>query len=103
MSDPFAPHPGTIVLVDRGTGEEEERPADEFPASQQFVYLKNGEETIVPAEATDRIPIVRIETIPLDAQGNLVPREQATQMRVLEFGPDDQRLRLSIRARKPRS
>lgn len=100
MSDPFAPHPGTILLVDRATGVEEARPADEFPPQQRFVHLRNGEETMVPEEATERIPIVRIETIPLDSHGNLVPREQATKMQVIEFGPDERRLRLSIRARR---
>ncbi|HZO16820.1 MAG TPA: hypothetical protein VFB62_26265 [Polyangiaceae bacterium] len=103
MSDPFAPHPGTIVLVDRATGEEKERPADEFPEAQRYVYLRNGEETLVPEEATERVPIVRIETATMDDRGNLVPREQATRMHVMELGPDGRRLRLNIRARKPRS
>jgi len=46
---------------------------------------------------------VRIETATMDDRGNLVPREQATRMHVMELGPDGRRLRLNIRARKPRS
>jgi hypothetical protein len=103
MSDAFAPHPGTIVLVDRAAGTEEARPADEFPELQRYLYLKDGQETLQPETATERIPIVRIETVPLDARGQLVPREQATEMRVTEFGPDNRRLRLRMRVRKPDS
>ena len=98
MSERFAPHPGTIVLVDRATGEEQERPADEFPEAERYVYLRDGEETFVPEEATERIPIVRIETVPLDDRGNLVPRERASRIKVLELGPERRRLRLTLMA-----
>lgn len=95
----FPEHPGTIVMVDRFYGTAREVPASEVPEPERFVYLQDGVETDDPAAATERLPIVRVETIPTDGAGHLVPPESAATIRRMEFGPGRRALRSSLLVR----
>ncbi len=89
----FAPHPGTIRMVEVQTETSRDVPIADVPEAQRFVYLKDGIETSNPAEATERVPIVEVRMISVDARGNLVPKEQATKLVIHEFGPEGRALR----------
>lgn len=90
----FAPHPGSIRMVEVQTDTSRDVPVDEVPEERQFVYLtKDGVETSDPEEATERVPVVEVRMISVDARGNLVPKESATKLVIYEIGPDDRPLR----------
>lgn len=89
----FAPHPGSIRMKEMYTGTERVVPISEVPEAQQFVWLKGGIETANKAEATERVPIVEVRMISIDERGNLVPKEEATQLVIHEFGPEGRALR----------
>lgn len=89
----FPPHPGKIKLIELYSNSVREVSADDVPEHSRFVYLKDGVETHDPQEATERIPIVEEHMMSLDAHGNLVPKEQATRIRIKQFGPGQRPLR----------
>jgi hypothetical protein len=89
----FPEHPGTLRVLNFFHNSSTVTPVDEFPESKRFVYLKDGVETDDQAEATERVPIVEMHLISLDATGKLVPSDQAATIRIKEFGPDHRPLR----------
>jgi hypothetical protein len=82
-------------MVDLSTGTAREVPFLEAPERQRFVYLKDGVETSNVDVATERIPIVEVQMMPLDKLGNIVPKEKAALIRIKEFGPNKRPLRSS--------
>ena len=90
---PFAPHPGSIRMVEVQAETSRDVPIDEVPEDRRFVYLKDGVETGNPAEATERVPIVEVRMISVDARGNLVPKGSAAKLVIYEIGPEDRPLR----------
>jgi len=91
----FPPHPGTIRMTDEFAGTVREVPAAEVPEPNRFVYLKNGVETADAKNADERIPIVEVRMMPLDANGNLVSRDKAAKIVIQEYGPGQRPLRRS--------
>lgn len=89
----FPEHPGTLHVLDVFTKMATVVPLAEIPASRRFVYLKDGVATHDPAAATERVPIVEVHLISVDANGKLVPTGQAATIRIKEFGPDHRPLR----------
>lgn len=89
----FPPHPGKIKMVDLSSGKSWEVPVADVPERQRFVYLRDDVETSDPDEATERVPIVEIQMLPLDANGNVVPKDKAVTIRIKEIGPDQRPLR----------
>ena len=90
----FAPHPGTIRMIDESDGSVRVVKAEDAPERQQFVYLdKDGREVDSAAEAVDRIPVVEVRLAPTDGKGNLVPKDRAELIRIREFGPAGRLLR----------
>ena len=90
-------HPGTITMRDMFKQTEQIVPYESVPKNQQFVYLtKDGIETFNLNEAVERIPIVEVEMLSLDAKGNLVPSETAKTLRIKSFGPDRRPLRSTV-------
>ena len=99
---PFAPHPGTIKMVDLSTGTSREVPYQSAPDRSRFVYLdSSGAETSNPDNAVERIPIVLVERMPLDAQGNLASGKDVARVRILEFGPNRRPLRSTTLVANP--
>jgi hypothetical protein len=89
----FPEHPGIVRMVDRFHQTTKEIPVAQVPAANRFVYYKGKVRTENATEATERIPIVVVEMMPLDAKGNLVPPESAATIQVSEFGPNRRPLR----------
>jgi hypothetical protein len=89
----FPEHPGTLRVLDLFRNTTTVSPVAEVPESKRFVYLKDGVVTHDPAAATERVPIVEVHLISVDANGKLVPTEQAATIRIKEFGPDHRPLR----------
>lgn len=90
----FAPHPGTIRMIDESDGSVRMAKAEDAPERRQFVYLdKDGREVDSVEEAIDRIPIVEVRLTPTDGKGNLVPKDRAQLIRIKEFGPAGRLLR----------
>jgi len=86
-------HPGTIRMVDLSRGTTRDKPIDEVPEEQRFVYLKDGAATQDPNEATEVVPVVLVEMMAVDKSGKLVPPEKANKIFIREFGPDRRPLR----------
>lgn len=91
----FPSHPGKIKVVDLSTNISRDVPFEEVPERGRFVYLKSGLETADPLDATERVPIVEVEMLPLDRNGNIVSKDKATTIRIKEFGPNKRPLRNS--------
>lgn len=89
----FAPHPGSIRMVDVQAGTSRDMPIDQVPEDQRFVYLKDGVETRSASEATERVPIVEVRMVSVNKRGDLVPKEQAAKLVVYEIGPEGRPLR----------
>jgi hypothetical protein len=90
----FAPHPGTIWMIDESDGSAHSVKADDVPERRRFVYLdKDGKETDSVEHAVERIPIVEVRMTPTDGNGNLVPKDRAQLIRIKEFGPEKRLLR----------
>jgi hypothetical protein len=90
-------HPGTITIRDMFKKTEKVVPYKSVPKNQQFVYLpKDGVETFNLNEAVERIPIVEVEMLSLDAKGNLVPSKIAQTIRIKSFGPNRRPLRSTV-------
>jgi hypothetical protein len=90
----FAPHPGTIRMIDESDGSVRIVKAEEAPERRRFVYLdKDGGEIDSAEKAVERIPIIEVRMTPTDGKGNLVPKERAHQIRIKEFGPEGRLLR----------
>jgi hypothetical protein len=89
----FPDHPGTVLVEDLFRKTSQVTPVAEIPESRRFLYLKNGVATHDPAEATERVPIVEVHVLSVDANGNLAPAEQAHTVRIKEFGPGRRPLR----------
>jgi hypothetical protein len=88
-----AEHPGTITVVDMATKQRTERPAEDYPELERFVFLKRGMQTDDPREADEIIPIVEIRHMPLDDNNQLVPKDRATRVQIIELGPGGRPLR----------
>ena len=86
-------HPGVVHYTDAFTGESKPRPADEIPVTQKFVFRRQGVECVSPDEADEIIPIVEVRVRPLSAERKLVHVDDAVQLVVVAYGPDDQVLR----------
>lgn len=93
---PLASHPGTVKMVDMFTHETQALPADAVPPERRFVYFKDGLEISGADGATKAVPIVEVRMFPLDAQGQLVAKDKAARIRVLELGPEGQTLRTTL-------
>jgi hypothetical protein len=94
--NPFPPHPGIIRMVDMYDKSVRELRASEAPERVRFVYIdKDGREVDANQNPVERIPVVEVQMIPLDRNGNIVPKETATTIRRKEFGPDHRPLRSS--------
>lgn len=90
----FAPHPGTIRMIDESDGSVRIVQADETPERHKFVYLdKDGREVSSSGEAVERVPIVEVQMTASDGKGNPVPKDRAQIIRIKEFGPDRRLLR----------
>jgi hypothetical protein len=90
----FAPHPGTIRMIDESDGSVRTVKADDVPERRRFVYLnKDGVEVDSAEEAVERIPIVEVRMTPTDGKGNLVAKDHAQLIRIKEFGPGNRLLR----------
>lgn len=98
----FAPHPGSIRMVEVQADTSRDVPIDEVPEDRRFVYLKDGVETYNPDEATERVPIVEVRMVSVDQRGNLVPKDQAARLVVYEIGPDNRPLRHTTMVRNTR-
>jgi hypothetical protein len=96
----FPEHPGTLSVLDLFRNTTTVSPVAEVPESQRFVYLKDGVETHDPAAATERVPIVEVHLISLNADGKLVPTEEAVEIRIKQFGPDHRPLRSTTMRRE---
>jgi hypothetical protein len=89
--------PGTIRMIEVYEQTVRDVPADSVPSRQRFVMLdKNGVETNDPALATERISIVKVRILRLDASGGLAPAARAVQIEILEYGPSDRLLRSTL-------
>ena len=87
-------HPGTIKMIDVYDRSTREVPFESVPPRQQFVMLdKDGIETHDAGLAVERIPIVQVRVLRLDATGALAPAHRTVEMRILEYGPDERLLR----------
>jgi hypothetical protein len=90
----FAPHPGTIRMIDESDGSVRIVQADKTPERHRFVYFdKAGIEVDPTEEAVERIPIIEVRMTPTDGKGNLVPKDRAQVVRIKEFGPEKRLLR----------
>jgi hypothetical protein len=90
----FAPHPGTIRMIDESDGSVRTVKADETPEERRFVFLdKDGKEIDSAEHAVERIPIVEVRMTPTDGKGNLVPKDRAQLIRIKEFGPEGRLMR----------
>jgi hypothetical protein len=94
----FSPHPGLITFADLSRHTERTKPASEVPEENRFVYLRDGA-PCEPAEADERVPIVRVEMMALDPQGKLTTPEQAARVMVIELGPERRTLRRTTMTR----
>ena len=69
--------------------------AEEVPIEHRFVYFDKAGHEIPANDATavERIPIVEVRMTPTDGDGHLVPKEQASMIRINEIGPEKRPLR----------
>ena len=93
---PTSAHPGEIRMIDMFTKVVTVVPIDSVPQGQRFVYLKEGVETSSSDIATQAVPIVEVRMLPIDAAGQLVARDKAVRIRILELGPEGQILRTTL-------
>ena len=90
----FTPHPGTIRMIDESDSSVRIMKAEDAPERRRFVYLDDhGKEVDSAEEAVERIPILEVRMTPTDGKGNLVPKNRAQLIRIIEFGPQGRRLR----------
>ena len=89
----FPDHPGMVTMVERFDGSSREVPAAELPEDERFFHFKGEVSADDPAEATERVPVVLVETTSLDGAGNLVPFDAAKTVIIRKFGPDRRPLR----------
>jgi len=101
MSMELPNHPGIVKMVNMFDGSLQEIPIADIPEDKRFVFLKDDLEVTGAEEATEIVPIVEVSMSPLDDQGNLVPMEEASTIRIQEFGPERRPLRLTIMLRDP--
>ena len=88
-------HPGTIRMVEVPAGRVTVIPADEVPETSRFVWLRDGEETLDPDEATECVPVVEVHVCTVDAAGLPSPRDSAAKVILEEIGPEGRLLRRS--------
>jgi hypothetical protein len=87
-------HPPTIKMIDVAENSTREVRREDVPPKQQLVMLdRDGVETDDPSLAVERIPILQVRVLKLDAEGKLASSDNAVEMRILEYGPDDRLLR----------
>lgn len=72
-------HPGSITVIDFGTGTRDVKPASEFPPAIQF---KSRMVVVDGKSKSIRVPIVEIRLRPLDQDGKSVRRELATTISI---------------------
>jgi hypothetical protein len=90
----FAPHPGTIRMIDESDNSVHLVKAEDAPDSRRFVLLdKKGIEVQDAEQAVERIPIVEVRMTPTDGKGNLVSKDKAQLIRIKEYGPEGRLLR----------
>ncbi|MEP6502487.1 MAG: hypothetical protein ABJD97_04110 [Betaproteobacteria bacterium] len=89
-------HPGEVRMVDMFTHEVKIVPATDVPEGQRFVYYKDDLELTSPDGATRAVPVVEMRMFSLDGAGHLVPKAQASRLRILEIGPDGDTLRTTL-------
>ena len=86
-------HPGTVTMITVFEESSKEVPVEEVPETSRFVYFIDDVETSDPESATRAVPIVEVRMFSLDDEGNLVPPDQATTIRIKEYGPEGEFLR----------
>jgi len=90
----FPPHPGSIKMIDKFANSSRTERAEEVPERHRFVYMdKDGREVDSVEEAVERIPIVEVQMISTDGDGNLVAKDRAQLIRIKELGPERRLLR----------
>lgn len=89
-------HPGTVKMVDMFSNTTNLVSASEMPEDRRFVYFKDDVEVSDLAEATEIVPVVEVRMSPLSAKGALVSKDEATTIRIQEFGPGGRPLRWAI-------
>jgi hypothetical protein len=89
----FPDHPGMVTMVELFDGSRREVSAGELPEDERFYYFNGEVSADEPADATERVPVVLVETASLDGAGNLVPFDAAKTVIIKKFGPDRRPLR----------
>lgn len=88
-------HPGTIRMVTAYDGKVEYKSIEGIPEKHVFVYLKNGVEVRDREAADEVVPIIEVNMISWNANGQIVPPQEAVRMDIYEFGPERRVLRLT--------
>lgn len=85
-----------IEYVNAGSQETYWKTLEEVPAHLQAAYFKDG--LLVEAEggADEVVPVTRVLIMPRNAEGEVVPQEQACEIVIREYGEDDRLLRETL-------
>ena len=86
-------HPGTIRHVSAYDGKVEHKLIEGMPERHVFVYFKNSLEVRDREAADEVVPIVEVEMISMNANGQFVPPQEAVRVDIYEFGPERRLLR----------
>ncbi|MCE7875304.1 hypothetical protein DYH09_33750 [bacterium CPR1] len=86
----------TIRFETAGSDQVQEVSVSELPAEQQAVYRKGGKAVDPCEDADEVVPIVRVLMIPRDASGQVVTKEEASEIVIQEFGEGRHPLRETI-------
>ncbi len=92
------PHPGTIIVRDRGNKVTREAPAEAAPIEERYVFYKEGKEVPYGGDYDKVIPIIEVEITPRDKKGVIVafPAVQADKIEIKSYGPDKKLLRTAV-------
>jgi len=86
--DPKLPHPGTIAAKYSWNHSEETWTVSDLPDSFIFRCFDEGGKRIGRANAAWCIPVVEIETVSVDENGNPVAPKDADSISISEYGPE---------------
>ncbi len=86
----------TIRFETAGSDQVQEVPASELPLDQQAVYRKGGKAVDPCEDADEVVMIVRVLMIPRNSAGQLVAKEEASEIVIQEFGEGRHPLRETI-------
>ncbi len=88
-------HPGKIIIKNLGDKSTRELGSGDVPISGKFVFYKDGKEVLYPGEFDEAVPIVEVELIPTDQDGNIILPQSVSAFQTKEYGEGHKLLRSS--------